>query len=62
MTVMTLRRKLGDPPVIHTVRRAGYRLSRECPLTGAADASCSARSSLVVAQFAPAIAEQSLAL
>ncbi|MEU4561821.1 response regulator transcription factor [Actinoplanes sp. NPDC023936] len=26
MTVMTLRRKLGDPPVIHTVRRAGYRI------------------------------------
>jgi DNA-binding response OmpR family regulator len=26
MTVMTLRRKLGDPPVIHTVPRAGYRL------------------------------------
>ena len=26
MTVMTLRRKLGDPPVIHTVRGAGYRL------------------------------------
>ncbi|MEV6301333.1 response regulator transcription factor [Actinoplanes sp. NPDC051861] len=26
MTVMTLRRKLGDPPVLHTVRGAGYRL------------------------------------
>ena len=26
VTVMTLRRKLGDPPVIHTVPRAGYRL------------------------------------
>ncbi|SDT37360.1 response regulator transcription factor [Actinoplanes derwentensis] len=26
MTVMTLRRKLGDPPLLHTVRRAGYRL------------------------------------
>jgi DNA-binding response OmpR family regulator len=26
MTVMTLRRKLGDPPVIHTLPRAGYRL------------------------------------
>ncbi|MBG0561409.1 response regulator transcription factor [Actinoplanes aureus] len=26
MTVMTLRRKLGEPPVLHTVRRAGYRL------------------------------------
>jgi DNA-binding response OmpR family regulator len=25
-TVMTLRRKLGDPPVIHTVPRVGYRL------------------------------------
>lgn len=26
MAVMTLRRKLGDPPVIHTVPSAGYRL------------------------------------
>ncbi|HWT25247.1 MAG TPA: response regulator transcription factor [Solirubrobacteraceae bacterium] len=26
MTVMTLRRKLGDPPVIHTVAGAGYRI------------------------------------
>ena len=26
MTVMTLRRKLGDPPVLETVRGAGYRL------------------------------------
>jgi DNA-binding response OmpR family regulator len=26
MTVMTLRRKLGDPPVLHTVPRTGYRL------------------------------------
>ena len=26
MTVMTLRRKLGDPSAIHTVRRVGYRL------------------------------------
>jgi DNA-binding response OmpR family regulator len=26
VTVMTLRRKLGDPPVIQTVPRAGYRL------------------------------------
>jgi two-component system, OmpR family, response regulator VanR len=26
MTVMTLRRKLGDPPVIETVMGAGYRL------------------------------------
>ncbi|MBW4700558.1 MULTISPECIES: response regulator transcription factor [unclassified Micromonospora] len=25
-TVMTLRRKLGDPPVIHTIPRVGYRL------------------------------------
>ncbi|MDR7281183.1 response regulator transcription factor [Catenuloplanes atrovinosus] len=25
-TVMTLRRKLGDPPLIHTVVRVGYRL------------------------------------
>ena len=24
MAVMTLRRKLGDPPVIHTVPGAGY--------------------------------------
>jgi DNA-binding response OmpR family regulator len=27
MTIMTLRRKLGDPPVIHTVPGAGYRLA-----------------------------------
>ncbi|MBM0235517.1 response regulator transcription factor [Micromonospora sp. STR1_7] len=26
VTVMTLRKKLGDPPVIHTVPKAGYRL------------------------------------
>ena len=26
MTIMTLRRKLGDPPVLHTVPGAGYRL------------------------------------
>ena len=26
MTVMTLRRKLGDPPVIETVKGAGYRV------------------------------------
>jgi DNA-binding response OmpR family regulator len=26
MTVMTLRRKLGDPPVVHTVSGAGYRV------------------------------------
>jgi DNA-binding response OmpR family regulator len=25
-TVMTLRRKLGEPPVLHTVPRTGYRL------------------------------------
>ena len=26
VTIMTLRRKLGDPPLIHTVPRVGYRL------------------------------------
>src|SRR5699024_2407058 len=26
VTVMTLRKKLGDPPVVHTVPGAGYRL------------------------------------
>ena len=26
MTLVTLRRKLGDPPVVHTVRGAGYRI------------------------------------
>jgi len=26
MTVMTLRRKLGDPPLVETVRGSGYRL------------------------------------
>jgi DNA-binding response OmpR family regulator len=26
MTVMTLRRKLGDPTVVHTVRGSGYRV------------------------------------
>jgi DNA-binding response OmpR family regulator len=26
MTVMTLRRKLGDPVLIETVRGAGYRI------------------------------------
>ncbi len=26
MTVMTLRRKLGEPPVLHTVKGAGYRV------------------------------------
>jgi DNA-binding response OmpR family regulator len=28
VTVMTLRRKLGDPPVIETVRGAGYRIGQ----------------------------------
>jgi DNA-binding response OmpR family regulator len=27
VTIATLRRKLGDPPLIETVARAGYRLS-----------------------------------
>jgi DNA-binding response OmpR family regulator len=27
MTIMTLRRKLGDPPVIETVIGVGYRLT-----------------------------------
>ena len=26
MTVMTLRRKLGDPPLVQTVRGSGYRV------------------------------------
>ena len=26
MTIMTLRRKLGDPPLIETVRGSGYRV------------------------------------
>jgi DNA-binding response OmpR family regulator len=26
VAVMTLRRKLGDPPVLHTVPRVGYRI------------------------------------
>jgi DNA-binding winged helix-turn-helix (wHTH) protein len=26
-TIMMLRRKLGDPPVIHTIPGAGYRIS-----------------------------------
>ncbi len=26
MTVMTLRRKLGEPPVVHTVPGSGYRV------------------------------------
>jgi len=25
VAVMTLRRKLGDPPIVHTVPRVGYR-------------------------------------
>ena len=29
VTVMTLRKKLGDPPVVHTVVGAGYRLAGE---------------------------------
>ncbi len=29
VTVMTLRRKLGDPPVVHTVLRRGYRLGSD---------------------------------
>ncbi|MDI6103065.1 response regulator transcription factor [Actinoplanes sp. NEAU-A12] len=28
VTVMTLRKKLGEPPIIHTVPRVGYRLQR----------------------------------
>ncbi|MGX6606127.1 response regulator transcription factor [Micromonosporaceae bacterium Da 78-11] len=28
VTIMTLRRKLGDPPLIHTVPRVGYRFGR----------------------------------
>jgi DNA-binding response OmpR family regulator len=28
VTIMTLRKKLGEPPVIHTVPRVGYRLGR----------------------------------
>jgi DNA-binding response OmpR family regulator len=28
VTIMTLRKKLGDPPLIHTVPRAGYRFGR----------------------------------
>ena len=27
MTVMTLRRKLGDPPPVETVRGSGYRMA-----------------------------------
>jgi DNA-binding response OmpR family regulator len=29
VTVMTLRRKLGEPPVVHTVVGAGYRLAEQ---------------------------------
>jgi DNA-binding response OmpR family regulator len=29
VTVMTLRKKLGEPPVVHTVVGAGYRLGRD---------------------------------
>ena len=29
VAVMTLRRKLGDPPVVHTVPRVGYRFGAE---------------------------------
>jgi DNA-binding response OmpR family regulator len=31
VTVMTLRRKLGEPAVVHTVPRAGYRLGYDGP-------------------------------
>ena len=31
VTVMTLRRKLGEPPVLHTVLRQGYRLGLDHP-------------------------------
>ncbi|HEY6739847.1 MAG TPA: response regulator transcription factor [Actinopolymorphaceae bacterium] len=31
VTVMTLRRKLGEPGVVHTVPGVGYRLDRACP-------------------------------
>jgi DNA-binding response OmpR family regulator len=26
MTIMTLRRKLGDPPLVETIRGSGYRV------------------------------------
>jgi DNA-binding response OmpR family regulator len=29
VAVMTLRRKLGDPPVVHTISRVGYRLGAQ---------------------------------
>jgi DNA-binding response OmpR family regulator len=28
-TIRRLRAKLGDPPMIHTVREAGYRIASE---------------------------------
>jgi DNA-binding response OmpR family regulator len=28
VAVMTLRKKLGDPPVVHTVPRVGYRFGQ----------------------------------
>ena len=28
MTIMTLRRKLGDPPIVETVIGVGYRLAK----------------------------------
>ena len=31
VTVMTLRRKLGEPPIVHTVRGAGYRVEADAP-------------------------------
>ena len=31
VTVMTLRRKLGEPPLVHTVRGAGYRVEADAP-------------------------------
>ena len=34
VTVMTLRKKLGDPPVVGTVVGAGYRLVDEPPPEG----------------------------
>jgi DNA-binding response OmpR family regulator len=36
VTVMTLRRKLGHPPLIHTVVAAGYRIAggSQCPRGG----------------------------
>jgi DNA-binding response OmpR family regulator len=31
VAIMTLRRKLGEPPVLHTIPRVGYRLGRSEP-------------------------------